>query len=76
MTPDVAAKSLVDWIDGFDINKTGEYWAPRGPGCVLIPLAQTHSWHTDACSVILELLNPCWAPKTSSRHRCSYRGSR
>lgn len=30
VTPDVAAKSLVEWIVGFDISKTGEYWAPRG----------------------------------------------
>lgn len=32
VTPDVAAKSLIDWIDGFDMSKTGTYWAPRGPG--------------------------------------------
>ena len=32
VTPDVAAKSLVDWIETFDISKTGQYWAPRGPG--------------------------------------------
>jgi NAD(P)-dependent dehydrogenase (short-subunit alcohol dehydrogenase family) len=31
VTPDVAAKSLIEWIDGFDISRTGEYWAPRGP---------------------------------------------
>lgn len=31
VTPDEAAKSLRDWIDGLDISKTGEYWAPRGP---------------------------------------------
>ncbi|KAH7128455.1 hypothetical protein B0J11DRAFT_525007 [Dendryphion nanum] len=31
VTPEVAAKSLVEWIQGFDISKTGEYWAPRGP---------------------------------------------
>jgi hypothetical protein len=30
--PEVAAKSLVEFIDTFDIEKTGEYWAPRGPG--------------------------------------------
>ncbi|KAF2008931.1 NAD(P)-binding protein [Aaosphaeria arxii CBS 175.79] len=30
VTPDVAAKSLVDWIETFGIEKTGEYWAPRG----------------------------------------------
>lgn len=32
VTPDVAAKSLAKWIESFDIGKTGEYWAPRGPG--------------------------------------------
>ena len=31
VTPDVAAKSLVEWIDDFDMSHTGEYWAPRGP---------------------------------------------
>jgi hypothetical protein len=31
VTPDVAAKSLIEWIDGFDISRTGEFWAPRGP---------------------------------------------
>jgi len=32
VTPDVAAKSLIDWIESdFDISKTGTYWAPRGP---------------------------------------------
>ena len=31
VTPDVAAKSLIEWIETFDISKTGQYWAPRGP---------------------------------------------
>ena len=30
VTPDVAAQSLIDWIETFDISKTGQYWAPRG----------------------------------------------
>lgn len=30
VTPDVAAKSLKEWVDTFDISKTGTYWAPRG----------------------------------------------
>ncbi|KAL8679109.1 MAG: hypothetical protein Q9186_004604 [Xanthomendoza sp. 1 TL-2023] len=30
VTPDEAAKSLIEFIDGFDLSKTGEYWAPRG----------------------------------------------
>jgi NAD(P)-dependent dehydrogenase (short-subunit alcohol dehydrogenase family) len=33
VTPDVAAKSLREWVEkDFDISKTGQYWAPRGPG--------------------------------------------
>jgi NAD(P)-dependent dehydrogenase (short-subunit alcohol dehydrogenase family) len=36
VTPDVAAKSLVEWIETFDISKTGQYWAPRGPGYVQV----------------------------------------
>ncbi|KAK4496945.1 hypothetical protein PRZ48_011394 [Zasmidium cellare] len=32
VTPDVSAGSLIEWIETFDISKTGEYWAPRGPG--------------------------------------------
>ncbi|KAE9969947.1 hypothetical protein BLS_001443 [Venturia inaequalis] len=31
VTPDEAAESLIEWIDTFDISKTGTYWAPRGP---------------------------------------------
>ncbi|KAH9231024.1 hypothetical protein K456DRAFT_485036 [Colletotrichum gloeosporioides 23] len=32
VTPDKAAESLIAWTDKLDISKTGEYWAPRGPG--------------------------------------------
>lgn len=32
MTPDEAAESLVEWAEKLDISKSGEYWAPRGPG--------------------------------------------
>ncbi len=32
VTPDVAAKSLVEWVEGLDEGKSGEYWAPRGWG--------------------------------------------
>ncbi|CAM1502250.1 Fc.00g042340.m01.CDS01 [Cosmosporella sp. VM-42] len=32
VTPDEAATSLIEWTDKLDISKTGEYWAPRGPG--------------------------------------------
>ena len=31
VTPDVAAGSLIEFIEKFDIKSTGEYWAPRGP---------------------------------------------
>ena len=32
VTPDVAAQSLVDFVNNdFGMDKTGEYWAPRGP---------------------------------------------
>ena len=31
VTPEVAAKSLIEFTDSFDISKTGTYWAPRGP---------------------------------------------
>lgn len=32
VTPDESAKSLIEWIETFEITKTGQYWAPRGPG--------------------------------------------
>ncbi|KAJ3056305.1 hypothetical protein HK097_007405 [Rhizophlyctis rosea] len=32
VTPDVAAKSLVEWINRLTLDRSGEYWAPRGPG--------------------------------------------
>lgn len=32
VTPEEAAESLVEWAGNIDISKTGEYWAPRGPG--------------------------------------------
>ena len=32
VTPDKAAESLIEWTEKLDISKTGEYWAPRGPG--------------------------------------------
>ena len=31
VTPEVAAKSLREFVDTFDIKMTGQYWAPRGP---------------------------------------------
>ncbi|OQE38694.1 hypothetical protein PENCOP_c008G08295 [Penicillium coprophilum] len=32
VTPDEAAKTLASFIEGFDLSKTGEFWAPAGPG--------------------------------------------
>ncbi|KAJ9647151.1 hypothetical protein H2201_003421 [Coniosporium apollinis] len=32
VTPAQAADSLIDFIATFDMSKTGQYWAPRGPG--------------------------------------------
>ncbi|KAG5975788.1 hypothetical protein E4U58_007328 [Claviceps cyperi] len=32
VTPDEAARSVVDWVKGLDMNSTGEFWSPRGPG--------------------------------------------
>lgn len=31
VTPDEAAQSLSSFIETFDMSKTGQYWAPRGP---------------------------------------------
>ncbi|KAK3336164.1 oxidoreductase [Cercophora scortea] len=31
VTPDEAAKSLIDWADKLDMPKSGQFWAPRGP---------------------------------------------
>lgn len=30
VTPDVAASSLVEWVEGLGMEKSGQYWAPRG----------------------------------------------
>lgn len=30
--PDEAAETIVKWAEELDMSKTGEYWAPRGPG--------------------------------------------
>ena len=32
VTPDEAARTLATFIEGFDLGKTGEFWAPGGPG--------------------------------------------
>lgn len=68
MTPEVSAGSLVDWIDGFDVRRTGEYWAPRGAGFV-----------SNSAGVMLEGLLTTWTETSvllslrSARRRVSYR---
>jgi NAD(P)-dependent dehydrogenase (short-subunit alcohol dehydrogenase family) len=37
VTPDEAAESTRSFIEGFDMSKTGEYWAPRGARLVPDP---------------------------------------
>ena len=32
VTPDVAAESLREWVEELGIERSGEYWAPRGAG--------------------------------------------
>ena len=29
--PEEAARSLRAWVEGLDMSKSGQYWAPRGP---------------------------------------------
>ncbi|KAI4215738.1 MAG: hypothetical protein LQ351_001725 [Letrouitia transgressa] len=36
VVPDEAAKSLIEFINQFNINMSGEYWAPRGPKQVVL----------------------------------------
>jgi len=31
VTPDEAAGTIREWVEGLTIERTGEYWAPRGP---------------------------------------------
>lgn len=37
VTPDVAAKPLAEWVEIFGMDKTGQYWAPRGAAYVSRP---------------------------------------
>ena len=30
--PDVAAETLVGWVEGLSMERSGEFWAPRGAG--------------------------------------------
>jgi short-subunit dehydrogenase len=40
VTPDEAAKTLVEWTEKLDISKSGEYWAPRGPRKWLVMIVE------------------------------------
>jgi NAD(P)-dependent dehydrogenase (short-subunit alcohol dehydrogenase family) len=31
VSPEMAAASLVQWVEGLGMERSGEYWAPRGP---------------------------------------------
>ena len=46
VTPDQAAESLASFEEKFDISKTGQYWAPRGPGYVYHFLHEREDWLT------------------------------
>lgn len=74
VTPDVSAKSLVDWIETFDIRQTGEYWAPRGAGYEeRFPnsfLLSSLTFHI--ATLVLQSLPS--GPRTSYPHLCSFRG--
>jgi hypothetical protein len=35
VTPDEAAKTLVEWAEKLDMSKSGQYWAPRGSSTLL-----------------------------------------
>jgi NAD(P)-dependent dehydrogenase (short-subunit alcohol dehydrogenase family) len=64
VTPDVAAKSLVEWIETFDISKTGQYWAPRGPAYVSLARVEQGIQLTSR-TVTSERRNQCWDLRTS-----------
>lgn len=74
VTPDESAKSLIEWIEIFDISKTGEYWAPRGPGYVWLRLSL---WRVSADLFVgtSGLLSPFLGRRISCRRRCSCLGS-
>lgn len=72
VTPDVAAKSLVEWIETFDISKTGEYWAPRGPGSVV---PQWLACFTLTWTGTLVRPMQCWVRPISFLPPCRYPGS-
>lgn len=46
VTPEEAARTMVEWVEGLGMEKTGEYWAPRGPSMYLlvnVPLRHANS---------------------------------
>lgn len=65
VTPDESAKSLIEWIATFDIGKTGEYWAPRGPGYVSRRDFASRIDPSNTFLVTLAPQSPCWVPRTS-----------
>ncbi|QIX00510.1 hypothetical protein AMS68_006027 [Peltaster fructicola] len=44
VTPAESARSLIQWIETFDISKTGEFWAPRGPAATLLLSSGYHDY--------------------------------
>jgi len=39
VSPQEAAETLVEWVEALGMEKTGEYWAPRGPSeCSMVYL--------------------------------------
>lgn len=52
VTPDEAAKSLIEWTENLDMGKSGKYWAPRGPrksdatllNVIILTFSRRH-WH-------------------------------
>jgi NAD(P)-dependent dehydrogenase (short-subunit alcohol dehydrogenase family) len=73
VTPDVAAKSLVEWIETFDISKTGQYWAPRGPAYVSFVRVEQGT-QLNSRTVTSERRNQYWDLRTSCRLLCNFPG--
>lgn len=43
VTPAQSAESLIAFVDAFDMSKTGQFWAPRGPAYVVLALCLSPS---------------------------------
>ena len=76
VTPDVAADSLIKFIEKFDMKSTGEYWAPRGPGCVILPLMLLIDAQTDLQIVTSVRLKQSLDRRISSARLSSCHGER